>query len=80
MSATNFLLELTEHYLFNSLHRILYLSLMAENQHRIQHLEQATRHLDDSTEKLGRKINAQRQEEIIEEIEVILLNASTDPI
>jgi F-type H+-transporting ATPase subunit gamma len=80
MSASDFLLELTEHYLFNSLHRILNLSLMAENQHRIQHLEQATRHLDDSTEKLGRKINALRQEEIIEEIEVILLNAATGPI
>jgi F-type H+-transporting ATPase subunit gamma len=78
MPPTNFLLELTDHYLFNSLHRILYLSLMAENQHRIQHLEHATRHLDDSTEELGRKINALRQEEIIEEIEVILLNAATD--
>lgn len=78
MTAMNFLLELTDHYLFNSLHRILYLSLMAENQYRIQHLEHATRHLDDSTEELGRKINALRQEEIIEEIEVILLNASTN--
>ena len=78
MTAMNFLLELTDHYLFNSLHRILYLSLMAENQHRIQHLENATRHLDDSTEELGRKINALRQEEIIEEIEVILLNAANN--
>jgi F-type H+-transporting ATPase subunit gamma len=77
MSAREFFLELTDHYLFNSLHRILYLSLTAENQYRIQHLEHATRHLDDITEKLGRKINALRQEEIIEEIEVILLNAST---
>jgi F-type H+-transporting ATPase subunit gamma len=73
--AEDFLLELTDHYLFNSLQRILYLSLMAENQHRVQHLERATRHLDDSTEALSRKINALRQEEIIEEIEVILLNA-----
>ena len=80
MTAMNFLLELTDHYLFNSLHRILYLSLMAENQHRMQHLERATRHLDDSTEELGRKINALRQEEIIEEIEVILLNAATDQV
>ncbi len=78
MSAPNFLFELTDHYLFNALHRILYLSLMAENQHRIQHLEHATRHLDDSTEELGRKINALRQEEITEEIEVILLNATTE--
>lgn len=78
MPAPDFLLELTDHYLFNTLHRILYLSLMAENQHRIQHLEHATRHLDDITEELGRKINALRQEEITEEIEVMLLNAATD--
>ena len=78
LSPGDFLLELTDHYLFNSLHRILYLSLMAENQQRVQHLERATRHLDDSTEALGRKINALRQEEITEEIEVILLNALTD--
>ncbi len=74
LSTVSFLFELTGHYLFNSLQRILFLSLMAENQQRVQHLEQATRHLDDSTEALGRKINALRQEEIIEEIEVILLN------
>ena len=68
---------ITDHFLFHSLQRILYLSLMAENQHRVQHLERATRHLEDSTEQLNRKINALRQEEIIEEIEVILLNAAS---
>ena len=78
MPAISFLLELTEHYLFNSLHRILFLSLMAENQQRVQHLEHATQHLDDRREDLNRKINALRQEEIIEEIEVILLNAVTE--
>lgn len=76
--ARDFLIELTDHYLFSALHRILYLSLMAENQHRVQHLEHATRHLDEGAEKLSRKINALRQEEIIEEIEVIMLNAGTD--
>ena len=78
MPAVDFLLELTDHFLFHSLQRILYLSLMAENQHRVQHLERATRHLEDSTEQLNRKINALRQEEIIEEIEVILLNAASE--
>jgi len=78
LSATDFLLELTDHYLYHSLHHILYLSLMSENQHRVQHLERATRHLDDSTEVLNRKINALRQEEIIEEIEVMLLNAAAE--
>lgn len=75
--AKDFFLELTEYYLFNSIHRILYIALMIENQHRIQHLENATHHLDDKTEELKHKINALRQEEIIEEIEVILINASS---
>lgn len=74
LTSRDFFLDLTEHYLFNSLHRILYMSLMFENQHRIQHLENATHHLDEKTEELKHKINALRQEEIIEEIEVILLN------
>lgn len=72
----NYFMELTEHYLFNSLHRMLYVSLMVENQQRIQHLDNATRHLDKKTEELKRKVNVLRQEEIIEEIEVMLLNAS----
>lgn len=77
LETTDFFLDLTDHYLYNSLHRVLYLSLMTENQHRIEHLENATRHLDNKTEELGLKINALRQEEIIEEIEVILLNATS---
>lgn len=74
LTARDFFLELTEHYLFNLLHGILYSSLMAENHRRVQHLENATHHLDNKTDELKHKINALRQEEIIEEIEVILLN------
>ncbi len=70
-----FLLELTDHYLFASLHRILYASLMAENRFRVSHLEGAVRHLDEQSASLARQSNALRQEEIVEEIEVILLNA-----
>ena len=77
LSAKDFFLDLIDHYLFNAIHRILYVSLMIENQHRIQHLENATHHLDDKIEELKHKINALRQEEIIEEIEVILINASS---
>lgn len=77
LTAKDFFLELTEHYLFNSIHQILYVSLMIENQHRTQHLENAIHHLDDKTDELKHKINALRQEEIIEEIEVILLTASS---
>ena len=78
LSPPDFLLELTDHYLFTRLLQILYLSLTVENQQRMQHLENAVRHLDDSSEELKRKINGLRQEEIIEEIEVILLNASVN--
>jgi len=78
LTPRDFFLDLTDHYLFNALHRILYVSLMIENLHRIQHLENATHHLDDRTDELRYKINALRQEEIIEEIEVILLNSSSN--
>ena len=69
-----FLAELIDHYIFASLHEILYISLMAENLRRVRHLEGAVQHLDDKSEDLMRQCNALRQEEIIEEIEVILLS------
>jgi F-type H+-transporting ATPase subunit gamma len=77
LPATDFLVELTEQYLFAALHEILYTSLMQENDHRVAHLERAVRRLDDEAEDLTRKCNALRQEEIVEEIEVILLSASS---
>ena len=70
-----FFTDLVDHYLFAVLHEIFYISLMAENQRRQQHLEGAVNHLDDETVKLQRKSQIYRQEEITEEIEVILLNA-----
>jgi len=69
-----FLTELIDHYLFAVLHQILYVSLMAENQHRVQHLEGAVHHLEDKSADLLHRCNVLRQEEIIEEIEVILLS------
>ncbi|MGB5439541.1 MAG: FoF1 ATP synthase subunit gamma [Gammaproteobacteria bacterium] len=71
-----FLLELTDQHLFAALHEMVYASLMAENRQRMAHLEGAVQHLDDESTELARKINALRQEEIIEEIEVILLSAT----
>jgi F-type H+-transporting ATPase subunit gamma len=71
-----FFLELTEQYVFAALHEVLYASLMAENHRRVSHLEGAVRHLDDRSSALRRKCNALRQEEIIEEIEIILLGAT----
>jgi F-type H+-transporting ATPase subunit gamma len=71
-----FFAELLDHYLFSALHEIMYISLMAENLQRVQHLEGAVHHLDKKSEVLLRKSNVLRQEEITEEIEVILLNAT----
>ena len=77
LSQQAFLAELIDHYLFAALHEILYISLMAENLRRVRHLEGAVQHLDDKSAELKRQCNALRQEEIIEEIEVILLSTST---
>jgi len=71
-----FLGALIDHYLYSVLHEIMYVSLMAENLQRVRHLEGAVRHLDEKSTALLRKCNALRQEEIIEEIEVILLSAT----
>lgn len=69
--------ELLEQYLLAVLHEIIYLSLLTENRLRLQHLDGAVNHLDEQTQKLHRKSQIYRQEEITEEIEVILLNIET---
>ncbi|MGD8673424.1 MAG: F0F1 ATP synthase subunit gamma [Thiogranum sp.] len=74
LAPADFVIELSHHYLLAALQRIFYASLMAENQRRVQHLEAAVQHLDDQSVEVLRRCNALRQEEIIEEIEVILLN------
>lgn len=50
-------------------------ALMAENQGRARHLDGAVHHVDERLEDLRRRAHQLRQEEIIEEIEVILLSA-----
>lgn len=75
LAPADLLVDLTDHYLFAALHEMLYAALMSENRRRVAHLEGAVRHLDDRAERLEHEHNALRQEEIIEEIEVILLNA-----
>lgn len=77
LSPATFLAELIDHYLFAALHEMMYVSLMAENLRRVRHLEGAVRHLDDKSATLQHQSNALRQEEIVEEIEVILLSASS---
>ena len=56
---------------------MLYTSLMIENHQRVMHLDGAVKHLDDESAEMARKANTLRQEEIIEEIEVILLSAAS---
>jgi len=75
LKPSEFFSELSYHYLYAVLHEIFYLSLLAENQQRLQHLEGAVKHLDDASVNLHRKVQIYRQEEITEEIEVILLNS-----
>jgi F-type H+-transporting ATPase subunit gamma len=67
--------ELLEHYLFAVTHAWLFAAMSAENQRRMQHLDQAGHHIERQLEDLGKRRNALRQEEIIEEIEVILLTS-----
>lgn len=59
------------HYLYHALLTVLYTSLYAENHRRLVQMEGALQHLDERSQQMKRRINAQRQEEIVEEIEVI---------
>lgn len=76
LEPRDFFIEITDQYVFAALHEVLYASLMAENHRRVRHLEGAVRNLEERSSALRRKCNALRQEEIVEEIEVILLSAS----
>jgi|AntDeeMinimDraft_5_1070356.scaffolds.fasta_scaffold01222_2 F-type H+-transporting ATPase subunit gamma len=79
MAPTDLLLALGDQYLYAALRRILDGALMAENQRRVRQLEGAAQHLDERVATLVRRGNQLRQEEIIEEIEVILLSSATAP-
>ncbi|WP_426416504.1 F0F1 ATP synthase subunit gamma [Aestuariirhabdus sp. LZHN29] len=68
------MLGLGEHYLMAELQRIICCSLMAENQQRIIHLQGAIQKLEQHVQSLQRRSHRMRQEAIIEEIEIILMN------
>jgi F-type H+-transporting ATPase subunit gamma len=74
LTPQSFLTGLVEQYLFAELHEILYSSLMAENQRRMQNMDSAVRRLEKTSAELLRKRNSLRQEEITEEIEIIMLS------
>jgi F-type H+-transporting ATPase subunit gamma len=75
IAAERLLGELLDHYLFALTHAWLFAALMAESQRRMEHPEQAGQHPEHRLEELGKRRNRLRQEEIVEEIEVILLTS-----
>ncbi len=68
------LTQLTEHYLFAAMHEAFFSSLMAENQFRLEHMNQAIQRLERKVADIRLQYNAWRQEEITEEIEIIMLS------
>ena len=75
LEPAQFLSQLTGQYLYAALHEVFYASLMAENRKRLEHMDSAIRRLEKDEAKLRLRYNALRQEEIIEEIEIIMLSA-----
>lgn len=77
LTPRELLVEFVDSYLFAALHELLYTSLMVENHQRVTHLDGAVKHLDEESADMARQANTLRQEEIVEEIEVILLSAAS---
>ena len=74
-APADFFAALSGHYLYAALNAVLYSALMAENRQRLAHMENALHKLDEDRLRLQRQANAQRQEDITEEIEIIQLSA-----
>lgn len=73
LTPTDFLAGLTRHYLYATLNNVLYSALLAENLQRQAHMERALRRLDERRDQLRLATNRQRQADITEEIELLLL-------
>lgn len=76
LEPPSFQAGLAEQYLIARLQEMLFRSLMAENQRRMQHLDSAVRLLERTTKQLWQRRNIARQEEITEEIEIIMLSVA----
>lgn len=76
LDSSLFLSGLAEQYLIARLQDMLYRSLMAENQRRMQHMDSAVRLLERTAKQLWQRRNIVRQEEITEEIEIIMLSVA----
>jgi len=72
LAPAQFFHQLMDHYLLAAMYGLLYGSLAAENRRRLEHMEHALHRLDETIARLAIRRNALRQEEIVEEIEVIL--------
>lgn len=70
--ATEVASQIAEHYLFHRLLSLLLCSIRIENHMRLIQMETALRHLEDGRENLQRQRNRLRQEEIVEEIELMI--------
>jgi F-type H+-transporting ATPase subunit gamma len=75
LAPARFFAALAEQALLMSLQGAFSLSLIAENRRRLEHMDGALHRLDETTAGLARRVNAYRQEEITQEIEVIMLSA-----
>ena len=76
VSPAAFFSILVDEYLYYALHETAYMSLLSENNKRVQHMAGALQRLDERTGELTRQYHLHRQAEITEEIEVILLNTT----
>ena len=66
--------QIAKHYLYHSLLALLLRSIKVENHMRLMQMETALRHLDRGTEEMLRQRNRLRQEEIVEEIELMVVS------
>lgn len=64
--------NVAEHYLYHRLLALLLCSIRIENHMRLNQMETALRHLEQGSENLQRQRNRLRQEEIVEEIELMI--------
>ena len=75
LEPDRFFSHFLQHYLLLGLTQLFTVSLLAENQFRLQHMEGALHKLDKRLTRLTSQARTLRQEAITEEIEMILLGS-----